>query len=128
MALAQMPSAPGPTSTRRFPCLEPALQGPSTIFGARPERTPTNPSLVPLYEQRIAVVISTPTRASNLWFPVESIRLEVPTRTARYHRPRRRPLLTRLVAEDLWRSAAIEVGVPAADMSQRFLAGQGNFF
>jgi len=102
--------APGPTSKpRRFPCLRPALKA-QYKAGADLEDLQRSQSLVRSTEQRFRGVISYPYKSLNLWFLVESIRLEVPP-TARLPSPSAKgPLFDKVVREDLWRQAAIEVG------------------
>jgi len=120
-------SAPGPTSTRRFPCLSRPSR-PSNKLGAGPEDLQTIPSLVPLYWNSDRGVISYPYKSLQSLVPGGSIRLEVPPPDSSIPIAQAKALVDKVVREDLWRQAAIEVGVPAADIPSGSSRGKETFF
>jgi len=105
--------------------LEPALKAEYKL-GA--DLKPSNdPKLGPLYWNSDRGVISYPYKSLNLWFLVESIRWK-------FHPgqldtiAQAQALVDKVVREDLWRQAATDVGVPAADIPSGSSRGKETFF
>ena len=124
MALAQMLSSRAYFNTP-VSVLEPALKAQYKLGADL--KTSNDPKLGPLYWNSDRGVISYPYKSLNLWFLVESIRWK-------FHPgqldtiAQAKALVDKVVREDLWRQAAIEVGVPAADIPSGSSRGKETFF
>jgi len=105
--------------------LEASLKGQLTIG---PDHTPVNdPSLGPLYWQSSRGVISYPYKSLTLWFLIESLRWKFYPGIVDSIESAR-TLNNRVTREDLWRQAALALGVPASDIPSGSSRGKEIFF
>jgi len=123
-------SAPGPTSTRRFPLLEPGPQGPSTSSVPDLKTSTIQAWVRSNLEQRIAGDFLPLQRASISWFrwnrsagKFHPGQLDIPS-------PGRRPFVDKVVREDSGVKRPLRWDrFPAAEHSQRFRsAARETFF
>jgi len=107
------------------PILEAALKGQYKI-GAdmKPE---TDPAMGPLYWASDRGVISYPYKSLTLWFLLESMRWKFYPGTVDTVE-QAKAINDKVVREDLWRQAATELGLPAAEIPTSSSRGKETFF
>ncbi|WP_216905298.1 CmpA/NrtA family ABC transporter substrate-binding protein [Synechococcus sp. CCY 0621] len=107
------------------PVLELALKG-----GYKPGTTPTpetDPKNAPLYWNSDRGVISYPYKSLTLWFLLESMRWKFyPDTVGSIEQAK--AINDKVTREDLWRQAAQELGLPAADIPTTSSRGKETFF
>ena len=86
-----------------------------------------DPSLGPLYWQSSRGVISYPYKSLTLWFLIESLRWKFYPGIVDSIESAR-TLNNRVTREDLWRQAALELGVAASDIPSGSSRGKEIFF
>lgn len=87
----------------------------------------TDPKLGPLYWASDRGVISYPYKSLSLWFLVESLRWKFhPGKLDTIEQAK--SLVDKVNREDLWRQAATELGLPAADIPTGSSRGKETFF
>ena len=122
--------AAGILSSRKWfnvskPVLEQALLGQYNL-GAKGTKV-NNPALGPLYWSSDRGVISYPYRSLTLWFLVESLRWKFYPGVLDSIQDAQ-AINNRAVREDIWRQAAKELGLPAAEIPQGSSRGREVFF
>jgi bicarbonate transport system substrate-binding protein len=107
------------------PVLEQALRGQYRL-GAK-GTTVNNPALGPLFWSSDRGVISYPYKSLTLWFLVESLRWKFYPGTLDTIQ-QAQAINNRVVRDDIWRQAAKELGLPAAEIPKGTSRGREIFF
>ena len=107
------------------PVLEQALRGQYRL-GAK-GTTVNNPALGPLFWSSDRGVISYPYKSLTLWFLVESLRWKFYPGTLDTIQ-QAQAINNRVVRDDIWRQAAKELGLPAAEIPKGSSRGREIFF
>jgi bicarbonate transport system substrate-binding protein len=105
--------------------LEQALRGQYRL-GAK-GTTVNNPALGPLFWSSDRGVISYPYKSLTLWFLVESLRWKFYPGTLDTIQ-QAQAINNRVVRDDIWRQAAKELGLPAAEIPKGSSRGREIFF